>query len=76
MTTLIASDVRANLYRLMDEVAESHQPLLITGRRNDALLVLGDDWRAIQETLHLLATPGVRESIKDGHNRAGGGLLD
>ena len=25
-----------------------------------------DDWRAIQETLYLLAVPGMRESIKAG----------
>jgi prevent-host-death family protein len=66
MTTLTASEARANLYRLMDEAAESHQPITISGKRNDAVLVSAEDWRAIQETLHLLAVPGMRESIKEG----------
>jgi antitoxin YefM len=66
MTTLTASEARANLYRLMDQAAESHQPITISGKRNDAVLISAEDWRAIQETLHLLAVPGMRESIKEG----------
>lgn len=60
------SDARANLYRLIDQAAESHEPVLITGRRSSAVLISEDDWRAIQETLHLLAIPGMRESIRAG----------
>ena len=66
MTTLTASEARANLYRLMDEIAESHQPITISGKRNHAVLVSAEDWNAIQETLYLLAVPGMRESIKEG----------
>lgn len=66
MTTLTASEARANLYRLMDEAAESHQPILISGKRNDAVLLSAEDWVAIQETLYLLSVPGMRESIKAG----------
>jgi len=66
MQTLTASDARANLYRLIDETAESHQPVIIAGKRANAVLVSAEDWAAIQETLHLLSVPGMRESIKDG----------
>lgn len=66
MTTLTASEARANLYRLMDEVAKSHQPITISGKRNNAVLVSEEDWAAIQETLFLLSVPGMRESIKAG----------
>jgi antitoxin YefM len=66
MPALTASEARANLYRLMDQTAESHEPILIAGKRNDAVLVSAEDWQAIQETLHLLAVPGMRESIKAG----------
>jgi len=66
MQTLTASDARANLYRLMDQAAESHQPIAITGKRTSAVLVSSEDWNAIQETLFLLAVPGMRESIKQG----------
>ena len=66
MQPLTASEVRANLYRLMDQAAESHQPILIAGKRTSAVLVSAEDWEAIEETLHLLAVPGMRESIKEG----------
>lgn len=65
-TTVTASEARANLYRLMDQAAESHQPVTIVGKRIDAVLVSAEDWQVIQETLTLLSVPGVRESIKDG----------
>ncbi len=66
MTTLTASEARASLYRLIDQATESHQPILIAGKRNSAVLVAAEDWQAVQETLHLLAVPGMRESIKKG----------
>lgn len=66
MSTLSATEARANLYRVIDEVAESHQPVLITSKRNNAVLLSEKDWKAIQETLHLLSIPGMRESIKEG----------
>ncbi|ADE13339.1 prevent-host-death family protein [Nitrosococcus halophilus Nc 4] len=66
MTAITASEARANLYRLIDEVASSHQPLLISGKRNKAVLVSEEDWEAIQETLFLLSVPGMRESIRQG----------
>jgi len=66
MTVIKASEARAKLYRLIDEAASSHEPILITGRRSNAVLVSEKDWRSIQETLYLLSIPGMRESIIDG----------
>lgn len=66
MSTISASEARARLYRLIDEAAESHEPLVITGKRNAAVLVSEADWQAIQETLFLLSVPGMRESIREG----------
>jgi len=66
MTDLNASEARANLYRLLDQAAETHKPVRIAGKRNNAVLVSEDDWNAIQETLYLLAIPGMRESIREG----------
>ena len=66
MSAITASEARARLYRLIDETAESHQPLLITGKRNKAVLIAEEDWQAIQETLFMLSVPGMRESIREG----------
>jgi prevent-host-death family protein len=66
MTTLTASKARSKLYRLIDETAASHQPVVISGKRTQAVLLSADDWKAIQETLYLLSIPGMRESIRKG----------
>jgi antitoxin YefM len=66
MQILTASEARANFYRLMDQTAESHQPITIAGKRHDAVLLAAEDWQAIQETLHLLSVQGMRDSIKEG----------
>jgi antitoxin YefM len=66
MTVIKASEARARLYRLIDEAASSHEPVFITGKRSNAVLVSEEDWRSIQETLYLLSIPGMRESIIEG----------
>lgn len=66
MSRYSASEARANLYRLIDETAKNHKPVLITGKRNNAVLVSEEDWSAIQETIHLLSVPGMRKAIRDG----------
>jgi PHD/YefM family antitoxin component YafN of YafNO toxin-antitoxin module len=66
MNTMNASEAREKLYRVLDETAAAHEPLLITGRRSNGVLLGEEDWNAIQETLHLLSIPGMRESIRKG----------
>jgi prevent-host-death family protein len=66
MRTISATEARKLLYRLMDEVAVTSEPVQITGRRSNAVLLSEDDWRSIQETLYLLSLPGMRESIREG----------
>ena len=60
MTTLTATEARKSLYSLLDDVAESHEPVQIAGKRHSAVLVSESDWRAIQETLFLVAIPGMK----------------
>ena len=66
MTTLNVTEARANLYKLIDDTTVSHEPVVITGKRGNAVLLAVDDWNAINETLHLLSVPGMRESILEG----------
>ena len=66
MPTVTATEARAKLYRLIDQAASSHEPIVITGKRANAVLISEDDWRAIQETLYLLSISGMRESIREG----------
>ena len=66
MTTLNVTEARANLYKLIDDTSVNHEPVVITGKRGNAVLLAEDDWNAINETLHLLSVPGMRESIVEG----------
>ena len=66
MITLNVTEARANLYKLIDDTTVSHEPVVITGKRGNAVLLAEDDWNAINETLHLLSVPGMRESIVEG----------
>jgi antitoxin YefM len=68
MTVIKASEARAKLYGLIDETVSSHEPILITGKRGNAVLVSEEDWRSIQETVYLLSVPGMRETIIEGLN--------
>ncbi len=66
MTTITATEARKSLYRLLDEVSDSHEPIQISGRRGNAVLISEADWRAVQETLYLHSIPGMKESIREG----------
>ncbi len=66
MKSITATKARQSLYRLLDEVAVSSEAIQITGKRVNAILLSEDDWRALQETVHLLSIPNMRESIRKG----------
>jgi prevent-host-death family protein len=66
MKTITVTNARSNLYKLIDEASTSHEPIHITGKRANGVLISEEDWSAIQETLFLLSIPGMRESIRDG----------
>ena len=67
MRSITTTKAREMLYRLVDEVAESSEPVAIVGKRGNAVVLVSEDgWRAIEETLYLLSVPGMRESIRDG----------
>ncbi len=66
MTTLDATEARTKLHNLIDEAARTHRPIMSTGKRVNAVLLAEEDWNAINETLHLVSIPGMRESIREG----------
>ena len=66
MKTVSATRARSDLYRLIDAAVEGCEPIQITGKRGNAVLLSEEDWRAVQETLYLVSIPGMRESILKG----------
>ncbi|MDJ0569365.1 MAG: type II toxin-antitoxin system Phd/YefM family antitoxin [Pleurocapsa sp. MO_192.B19] len=66
MDILSASQARANLFKLLEQVNQDSKPCIITSRRGDGVLISKDDWESIQETLYLQSIPDMRESILEG----------
>ena len=66
MKTLSTTEARKNIYKLVEQTNETHEPIQITGKKNNAVLISEEDWRNIQETLYLTSIPGMRESIIKG----------
>ena len=66
MKTISVTNARQNLYNLIDETGDSHEPIYITGKRKNAVLISEEDWKAMEETMYLLSVPGMRESIREG----------
>lgn len=66
MTKVItASQARSDIYNLIDETAQSHEPIIITGKRHNAVMVSQEDWKAIEETLYLTSIQNMAQSIQD-----------
>ena len=68
MATISAGKARMSLCRLIDQVAETHEVIRISGKATNAILVSEERWNAIQETLSLYGIPGMHESIKESMN--------
>ncbi len=68
MKTINVTNARKELYKLIDQVQDAHEPIYITGKSNSAVLLSVEDWRAIEETMFLTSIPGMRESIIEGMN--------
>ncbi len=66
MQTITATEARTKIYQLLDDVASSHEPIQITGKRGNAVLISEVDWRAIEETFYLTSMKGMRDSIIEG----------
>ena len=68
MRTITVTSARSNLYKLIDETTDGHEPIYITGKRSNAVLISEEDWRSIQETLYLSSISGMTDSIREGLN--------
>lgn len=66
MNTITVTKARENLYKLISEINLESKPIQTTGKKRNAVLISEKDWNSIQETLHLLSIPGMRESITKG----------
>lgn len=76
MKAINVTNARKDLYNLIDETIMSSEPIQITGKRGNAILISENDWRSIQETLYLVNIPGMKESLIEGRNTPKDELLE
>ena len=66
--SISVSKARTNIFKLIEETNQNHTPIIITGKKNDAVLLSLDDWNSIQETIYLSSNNNMKQSIVDGLN--------
>lgn len=66
MITVSVKEASDNLPDLVQNSIAKREPVLISGKNNNAVLMAESDWQAMNETLHLLSVPGMRDAIKRG----------
>jgi len=54
---ITASEARKNLFPLIEKVNDDREPVEITSKRGDAVLMSRTDYEALQETAFLLRVP-------------------
>ena len=62
MVTMTATKARSNFFSLMNDIDE---PVIITGKHGNKVMISEEDWRAIEETNYLSSIPGMVDSIKN-----------
>lgn len=55
--SISASEARQRLFPLLEQVNTDHQPVRITSKAGDAVLMSADDYDSWQETVYLLRSP-------------------
>lgn len=65
MRTMPVTKVRQNIYKIIEQIRRDSEPIQITSRKGNAILISEEDWNAIQETLYLLSIPNLKESIME-----------
>ena len=76
MNAINYSDLRSKMKAIMDNVVASHEPIIVTRRNSDNVVLMSyEDYSSIEETAYLLKSPKnaerLRESIKSFNNNDG-----
>ena len=60
---ITASEARAQLFPLIEQVNNDSTPIIITSKKGNAVLVSESEWESMIETMYLLRTPANRERL-------------
>ena len=72
---ITASEARKNLFPLIEQVNRDRLPIEITSKRGDAVLMSVDDYRALEETAHLLRSPANMRRLLESLDQARKGIV-
>jgi antitoxin YefM len=69
-----ASEARARLFPLIEQVNDDHEPVRISSRGGDAVLMSAADFDSWQETIYLLRSPANARRLMEAVARDKSGL--
>jgi len=68
MPIVNATTARNNFFKIMEDAIETHEPIYVTGKKGNIVLISEEDYRSIQETLYLCSIQGMKEKLIKGIN--------
>ena len=67
MTAITYTAARENLAATMNQVCENHDPVIITRKRDQAVVMVSlEDYESLQETAYLLRSPENARRLSEG----------
>lgn len=68
MTTTTITNFRKNVYSMVENTVRFNEPVNITTKDGNAVMISEEDYLGLIETLHLTSIPGMKEKLVEGLN--------
>ena len=68
MSITNATNLRKNLFAYLDDATVNDDPVVVTTKNGNAVIISEDTFKSLQETCFLFSIPGMKESIEEGVN--------
>ena len=66
MTTMTITNFRKNIYSLVENTVKFNEPVNITTKEGNAVMISEDEYNGLIETLYLTSIPAMREKLTEG----------
>lgn len=66
MQTMNATNLRKNLFAILEQAVKYNEPVNISTKDGNAVIISEEDYNSLIETLYLCSIPGMREKIMKG----------
>lgn len=66
MRSTNVTNFRKNIFTMLEETIKYNDPLNISTKDGNAVIMSEDDYNGLMETLHLSSVPGMKEKIEEG----------